>query len=107
MIKPQPMEHEELVRLLQHITASVEDGDSLEGSIEWLLPTEDDGAPEGTDYMVTAGFRVGNSQGQGGFMQIGTYVEDPAPLPLHGRDCAVWGDEDMTSPCTCGAEAVA
>lgn len=28
-----------------------------------------------------------------------------ASTPIHATDCAVWGDENMIGPCTCGADA--
>lgn len=125
MIKPQPMSFDELVSLLRHITNSVERGDSLEGSVEYLLPSEADGEqPPSVAFMVTAGFRVGNLRGQGGFTQIGTYTDEPTPeqemsgalnrvlklhvaetveVPCPSRDCCA-GPHEVTVCAECGSD---
>ena len=56
----------ELAVLLREIADSVESGDSLEGSLEYLIP--EDGS-DGLD--VRASFRTGNRDGQGGIVVIG------------------------------------
>jgi hypothetical protein len=60
------MKPAELAALLREIANLVESGDSLEGSLQYLIPeTDEDG------LAVTASFRVGNLQGQGGIILIG------------------------------------
>lgn len=56
----------ELAALLREIADSVESGDSLEGSLEYLIP--EDGGP---GLSVRASFRTGNRDGQGGVVVIG------------------------------------
>jgi hypothetical protein len=69
------MSTEELLDMLREIVAGVESGDTMEGSIEFLIPYEGD--PEGTDFMVRASYRVGNLMGQGGIRMFGDMVEVP------------------------------
>lgn len=61
--KPVAMTTEELLQVLDDIRARVADGDSFEGHIEYSMPDE----PGTADFMVRAGYRIGNSLGQGGF----------------------------------------
>ncbi len=110
---PIPMTKAELENLLGAILERVQQGDSFEGHVEYLMPAppedhryepaaqlrdtgtfscgrcgittptvEDQvafhaGDPEvtakgeRTEFMVKAGFRVGNSMGQGGFVMVG------------------------------------
>jgi hypothetical protein len=57
----------------------VMEGDSMEGSIEYLLPPTPDELPDGeghakwadAEFAVRASYRVGNSMGQGGVRMIG------------------------------------
>lgn len=72
---PEPMTHEQLAELLQEIADRVRVGDSFEGSVEYLMPMSEDNAPSGTYAMVRAGFRVGNRNGQGGFVLVGRQPE--------------------------------
>jgi hypothetical protein len=65
----QPMTRHELLALLDDIRRRVEAGDSFEGFINYLMPTEDV-APD-VEFMVEARYRVGNLQGQGGMRMIG------------------------------------
>lgn len=64
--KPQRMSYAELGDLLRWLAEAVETGDSMEGFLEYLIPS--DVAP-GVD--VRARFRTGNRMGQGGMTFIG------------------------------------
>lgn len=70
---PVPMSYEALAVVLRGMADLVEHGDSLEGSIEYTIPTGY-AAPEEVagDVMVRASFRIGNRDGQGGVRIIGT-----------------------------------
>lgn len=68
---PVGMSKDELLAVLDDIRARVAEGDSWEGSIEYLIPEE---PSEAVEFAVNAGYRVGNSMGQGGFRQIGEWV---------------------------------
>jgi hypothetical protein len=72
---PRNIPHEELVAVLEDITARVRAGDSYEGNITWSIP-EDPAAPP-TSVDVIASYRVGNLQGQGGMRMIGEWAEAP------------------------------
>jgi len=80
---PRNIPHEDLVGLLEDITARVRAGDSFEGSITWALP-EDPAAPP-TSFDVMASYRIGNLQGQGGMRSIGEWAE----MPAHVRTAAM------------------
>lgn len=78
----EPMTTEELADTLNRLAAAIREGDSLEGSFEYLLPGPDDkhhgdgmygGCPH---VMVTAAFRVGNRQGQGSMQFIGEWTTE-------------------------------
>lgn len=58
----------QLLDVLDDIRERVSAGDSFEGSIEYLMPDEDDPAD---GFRVQGAYRVGNSQGQGGMRMIG------------------------------------
>jgi hypothetical protein len=68
-----------LALLLDDIMHHVLDGDSYEGSLEYLMPGpippgQDPNLWPATDaeFWVTAAYRIGNLQGQGGMRLIGT-----------------------------------
>jgi hypothetical protein len=63
------MSHDALLALLDDVREHVAAGDSFEGSLEYLLPFDDDAPPRSFD--VRASYRVGNLQGQGGMRMIG------------------------------------
>lgn len=58
----------ELAATLRDMAARVEQLDSFEGSIEYLMPDEQD--PE-CYAMVRASYRIGNQMGQGGMRLVG------------------------------------
>lgn len=60
----------ELLAILDDIRAAVAGDDSFEGSIEYLMPGPLGLDPD-ADFAVRASYRVGNSQGQGGYVLIG------------------------------------
>jgi hypothetical protein len=67
---PVLLNQEELVGLLREMADAVEGGDSYEGSLEYLIPSDLDQMDK---HEVRAVFRVGNSDGsQGGVRMIGT-----------------------------------
>lgn len=94
---PAPLSQSELEQVLKEILDGVVSGDTMEGSIEFLIPGP---CPdhEGNDnpdckwcqsdtLAVTGMWRVGNLMGQGGYASIGEFVDAPEPEdPL--RDAA-------------------
>jgi hypothetical protein len=69
------MTYENLADVLQDMADRVRAGDSWEGHIEYWVPMEDDAAaddpPDPNLVAVTAVYRVGNLQGQGGMRMFG------------------------------------
>lgn len=63
--RPAPASFIEMAEVLRTAAEHVEEGDSFEGFIQWVMPTDE---PElvGFDCGVMARFRVGNLAGQGG-----------------------------------------
>jgi hypothetical protein len=78
---PVLMSHADLLAVLDDIRARVAAGDSFEGSLEYAIPDE---PTEGIHYAVRAGYRIGNSQGQGGFRLIAREV--PTAPDQHPTD---------------------
>jgi hypothetical protein len=72
---PSNMPHEGLTGLLEDITARVRAGDSFEGTITWSIPEDPGADPQSFD--VTASYRTGNLEGQGGMRVIGEWAEPP------------------------------
>jgi hypothetical protein len=64
------MTQEDLAMTLRDMAARVAAGDSFEGSIRYLMPTEED-ARDGAYAVVAASYRIGNTMGQGGVRLIG------------------------------------
>ncbi len=69
-----PMTKAELLAVLDDIRAHLEGDDSFEGYLNYLMPFDGDDLSV-VDFRVEAGFRVGNSMGQGGYRLIGNYGE--------------------------------
>lgn len=65
---PVNLSREDLLSILDDIRDRVAGGDSFEGSIQYLLP-EDENADPGS-FDVQASYRVGNTMGQGGMRMI-------------------------------------
>lgn len=68
----------QIASFLREVAALVEAGDSFEGRIEWCIPRDAGGLPcdaGGDQLELTAAYRVGNLQGQGG-MRI---IKDTSP----------------------------
>jgi hypothetical protein len=75
---PEGMDRQELAAVLREMADLVEAGDSFEGNIEYLMPDDiSDGPPppgwpsSDAEFWVTATYRIGNLQGQGGMRMIG------------------------------------
>lgn len=91
---PVPMTRDQLLETLEVIIEHIRQGDSFEGNLQYLMPYPEDcwechgdvdrrppcptcggkgeiEFPEGTDFVVSAAYRVGNLQGQGGMRMIG------------------------------------
>jgi hypothetical protein len=66
---PVPVSKETLLALLDDIRHHVEHDDSFEGYLEYAMPEMDD--PKDVQFRIKAGYRIGNSRGQGGFRTIG------------------------------------
>lgn len=82
---PVGMDRHELAAVLRDILARVEAGDSFEGNLEYLMP-DPEPAPEGwpspnAEFWVTAAYRIGNREGQGGMRMIGEVPPQPPPPP--------------------------
>jgi hypothetical protein len=69
-MKPQLLTKEQLVEVLEDLVNRVREGDSFEGSFQYMIP-EDMAAIEAGQFEVTANYRIGNSEGQGGYRMIG------------------------------------
>lgn len=67
MNRPVPMSKDQLLAVLDDIRARVAADDSWEGSLQYSIPEE---PTESVAFDVMAGYRVGNSLGQGGFRLI-------------------------------------
>ena len=74
---PQIQKTADLAKLLRLMADHVEQGDSFEGHIEYSCMDENCGPGE---FGVVAMFRVGNREGQGGTIMVGT-MEPPTPTP--------------------------
>lgn len=70
-MKPVPLTKAELVAILKDMLARVDAGDSLEGSLEYMLPDTEE--LEDTDFVVSASYRTGNLEGQGGMRMVGKF----------------------------------
>jgi NTP pyrophosphatase (non-canonical NTP hydrolase) len=79
------MPREELADILDDMAARVRAGDSLEGSIEYLLADPDADHP----HQVRAAYRVGNRMGQGGMVLIGQ-EETPNPESSSPAPADLW-----------------
>jgi hypothetical protein len=65
-LRPVGMTRAELADVLQDMAERVSAGDSFEGHIEYAIPDNPVGEVE-----VSAAYRIGNLQGQGGLRLIG------------------------------------
>lgn len=66
----EPMTLEEFTGLLVYVNDRVAAGDSFEGFINYLMPNEGD--PLEVRFRVHARIRVGNLQGQGSMVVVGS-----------------------------------
>ncbi|MFZ2240074.1 MAG: hypothetical protein WAV90_11075 [Gordonia amarae] len=67
---------DEFLAVLDDIRARVAVGDSLEGSLSWEFPWSAGMGypvtdPVGPGFRVRASYRIGNTQGQGGYRMLG------------------------------------
>lgn len=76
MNRPVPMSKRQLLEVLDDIRARVADDDSWEGYLRYSVPEE---PGDGVAFDVQAGYRVGNSMGQGGFRLIAGEEAPDAP----------------------------
>lgn len=76
MNRPVPMSKRQLLEVLDDIRARVADDDSWEGYLRYSVPEE---RGDGVAFDVQAGYRVGNSMGQGGFRLIAGEEAPDAP----------------------------
>lgn len=78
-----PMTTQDLLAILDDIRQRVASGDSFEGNLTWAMPIPDETHPEEygpfVQFLVTGGYRIGNSQGQGGFRMVGQLREVQVP----------------------------
>lgn len=65
---PVPLSRDELASVLRSIADGFESGDTLEGSVEFLMG-------DGSTWDVRASYRIGNTQGQGGMRIVGQMQE--------------------------------
>lgn len=72
---PTPMSKDELLMILEEMHDLVEQDDSFEGFLNYLIPYPPAGDPEEADFMVEARYRIGNTMGQGGMRMIGEWRE--------------------------------
>lgn len=69
------MTTKDFLDVLDDIRERVANGDSFEGYVEYVIP---DTPREGVTFDVRAGYRVGNSMGQGGFRLVEQQDEEVA-----------------------------
>lgn len=74
-LTPVNMGVEELVKILDDMRERITHGDSFEGSIEYLMPADDDAPAQSFDVQAT--YRIGNTMGQGGVRMIGNWHDAP------------------------------
>jgi hypothetical protein len=81
---PAGMDRNTLAMLLDDVMHHVLDGDSFEGNISYNMPDPEVAVREGwpsanAEFWVTAVYRIGNREGQGGMRMIGTVPTTPRP----------------------------
>jgi hypothetical protein len=70
------MSKDQFLAVLDDIRSRVAAADSWEGSLQYTIPEE---PGDGIDFDVAAGYRIGNSLGQGGFRLIAGAPVDTTP----------------------------
>jgi len=68
--KPINMSKEDFIQVLKDILQTIENDDSYEGNLTWLMP-EEENAEHPFDIIAT--YRIGNSVGQGSTRMIGEW----------------------------------
>ena len=71
-MKPVILNRGQLIDVVTDILNGINSGDTLEGSVEFLMNLDGDSEPR---WNVQASYRVGNLNGQGGLRLVGE-VED-------------------------------
>jgi hypothetical protein len=83
---------DELLAILDDMRLRVANGDSFEGSIEYLMSEPVLGAGVDADFAVLASYRVGNTLGQGSVRLIRDITPEPDPkLGLGPAACPICG----------------
>jgi hypothetical protein len=84
------MGEDRLAAILEDMAERVRDGDSFEGSVEYLMPGPLGLPAEDDQFAVQAAYRVGNTDGQGSIRLIrrcGAVEEGSPPPGLGPRVC--------------------
>jgi hypothetical protein len=112
MIEPVPLTKGQLLAELRNMLRLIEADDSFEGSITYMLPSDEDeelrGAVPGEHYaMVIANYRTGNSMGQGGMRIVGkvgfNQVDPNTAREIEEDDVFLYGESGQTKTCKfCG-----
>ena len=79
---PAKLDKDQLVALLQDILLGVNDGNTLEGFVEFLVDVDERSAQQIWD--VRARYRIGDRGGQGGLRVVGEFrtVDSVKNMPL-------------------------
>lgn len=104
---PVAMQQSDLANLLEEMARLVRSGDSLEGSLEYLIPGPEDGPQDPWALMVRAGYRYGNREyGQGFFRLIGRPGRPPVEteMPPPEVDLDDHPGDAGAAPHTCGPD---
>src|SRR4051794_38107641 len=90
---PAPCTKAELVSVLEDALARVRGGDSWEGTITWVMPT-DEAWLQSSEYGLSARYRIGNSHGQSG---VRTFTKPRANADANPRPNAARAGSDRPS----------
>src|SRR4051794_23244206 len=77
---PAPCTQAELVSVLEDALEHVRAGDSREGTITWIMPT-DEACLQDSEFGLIARYRIGNGLGQGG---LGAFTKSRSGQPDRG-----------------------
>jgi len=73
--EPAVCNHGELVAILRDVADGATSGDTLEAFVEFTV------GDEAGSWLVRARYRTGQTNGQGGVMIVGAFVESELPGP--------------------------
>lgn len=76
--RPAPADTEDVLGVLAEAAERVAIGDSFEGFITWVMPT-DEPELEGSEFGLIARYRIGNLDGQGGLRVYEASGNAPGP----------------------------